>query len=101
MYIVLDGRAQVTRQGVWLATYTQGCFFGEAALLGPAVSTVTIRCEREGMRILFFEPEQFRELLERSPQIGSKIIWNIFQELAISQRDLIIRLTDSIRRRSS
>ncbi|MBK07658.1 MAG: hypothetical protein CL920_33290 [Deltaproteobacteria bacterium] len=101
LYIVLDGRAQVTRQQVWLATYTQGCFFGEAALLGPAVSTVTMRCEREGMRILIFKPEEFRNLLEQSPEIGYKILWNIFQELAISQRDLIIRLTDSIRRRSS
>ncbi len=101
LYIVLDGRAQVTRQSVWLATYTQGCFFGEASLLGPATSTVTVRCEREGMRILVFEPEQFLQLLEESPSVGYKILWNIFHELALSQRDLIIRLTDSIRRRSN
>lgn len=101
LYLILDGRAQVTRQSVWLATYTQGCFFGESSLLGPAVSTVTMRCEREGMRILVFEPAQFRKLLEESPQIGYKILWNVFQELTASQRDLIVRLADSIRRHSS
>lgn len=101
LLIVLDGRAQVTRQGVWLATYTQGCFFGEAALMGEAVSTVTVRCEREGMRVLAFSPEQFRELLEENPVVGYKVLWNIFKEQTASQRDLIIRLADSIRRRSS
>lgn len=101
-YLVLDGRAQVTRHGTWLATYTQGCFFGEGALLGEtSVSSVTIRCEREGMRILVFDAERFRKLLEDSPKIGNRILWNIFQELSASQRDLIIRLADSIRRRSS
>lgn len=101
LFIVLDGRAQVTRQGVWLATYTQGCFFGEAALLGDAVSTVSVRSEREGTRVLAFTPDQFRELLEQNPAIGYKVLWNIFKEQAASQRDLIIRLADSIRRRSS
>ena len=101
LYIVLDGRAQVTRQSTWLATYTQGCFFGEAALLGPAISTVTVRCDREGVRMLVFEPEKFREALEADPATGFKLMWNIFHELSMSQRDLIIRLTDSIRRHSS
>ncbi len=101
LYMVLDGRAQVTRQSIWLATYTPGCFFGEAALLGPSISTVTIRCEREGLRILFFSPESFRQILADYPSIGQRVMWNIFQELSASQRDLIIRLTDSIRRRAS
>jgi serine/threonine protein phosphatase PrpC len=101
LYLVLDGRAQVTRQGVWLATYTQGCFFGESALIGSAISTVTVRCEREGMRLLSFTPEVFLQILQEHPDIGHKVLWNIFKEQVASQRDLIIRLADSIRRRSS
>lgn len=101
LYIVLDGRAQVTRQGVWLATYTQGCFFGEESLLGDAVSTVSIRSEREGTRVLAFSAQQFLDILEENPAVGYKVLWNIFKEHAAAQRDLIIRLADSIRRRSS
>ncbi len=101
LYLLLDGRAQVTRQGVWLATYTHGYFFGEASLLGPAISPITVRCEREGVRVLFFPADKFVKVLETNPAVGYKVLWNIFREQAASQRDLIIRLADGIRRKSS
>jgi serine/threonine protein phosphatase PrpC/CRP-like cAMP-binding protein len=98
MYIVLEGRAQVSRQGIWMATYTEGDFFGEAALIydNPTIP-VTIRCEQEGLRALLIRKEKFQALMDEHPMVTHRILWNLFTELTVSQRDLIIRLTDSIR----
>ena len=81
-----------------MATYTEGDFFGEAALIydNPTIP-VTIRCEQEGLRALLIRKEKFQALMDEHPMVTHRILWNLFTELTVSQRDLIIRLTDSIR----
>src|SRR5262245_30579286 len=70
-FIVLEGEAEVRRNGKKLATRRAGEFVGEIALVSdiPRVATVTAISP---LRALVIRDKEFRVLLERTPTIAIK-----------------------------
>jgi CRP-like cAMP-binding protein len=72
-FVLLEGEAEVRRNGRKLATCRAGEFFGEMALVSdrPRVATITATTP---VRVLVIVDRQFRALLVRQPQIALKVM---------------------------
>jgi CRP-like cAMP-binding protein len=72
-FVLLDGEAEVRRNGRKLATRRAGEFFGEIALVSdrPRVATVTATTP---LNALVIRDVEFRALINRTPQIALKVL---------------------------
>jgi CRP-like cAMP-binding protein len=72
-FVIIEGRAQVTRHGAEICELGPGQFFGEMALLdgGPRVAEVRAISP---MRLLVLSRQEFEELLERVPRVSRRIL---------------------------
>jgi CRP-like cAMP-binding protein len=72
-FVLLEGSADVTRDGKKLATRSAGDFFGEIALVcdRPRVATVTTT---EPSVALVVTESNFRKLVRQSPDIALKVM---------------------------
>jgi CRP-like cAMP-binding protein len=72
-FILLEGSAEVTRNGKKLATRKAGDFFGEIALVSdrPRMATVTTL---EPTVALIVTETNFRRLVRQSPEIALKVL---------------------------
>jgi CRP-like cAMP-binding protein len=72
-FVLLDGEAEVRRNGRKLATRRGGDFFGEIALVSdrPRVATVTATT---ALSALVIRDVEFRALINRTPQIALKVL---------------------------
>jgi CRP-like cAMP-binding protein len=72
-FIIVDGRALVTRRGVEICELGPGQFFGEMALLdgGPRVAEVRAITP---MRVLVLSRQEFEQLLEQVPRVSRRIL---------------------------
>ena len=79
-FILVEGRAEVTRGGKSLATRHAGDFFGEIALMcdRPRVATVTTA---EPTRALVVTDRDFKTLVKRSPEIALKVLEAVGERL--------------------
>jgi CRP/FNR family transcriptional regulator, cyclic AMP receptor protein len=82
-FLVLKGRAQCTINGRKVASFRDGDFFGEMALLDQGPRTATVTADTD-MRLLVVSAREFAELLNEAPSIGRKML----QTLASRLRDL-------------
>jgi CRP-like cAMP-binding protein len=73
LFIIVDGKAEVTIGGKRTATLGKGEFFGEIALLdgGPRTATVTATTDIE---LLGLTEWVFRGLMQEHPKISIKIL---------------------------
>ena len=72
-HLILDGSAEVERDGEHIADLGRGDFVGELGLLGGGPSTATVRATRP-IRCLTLQREAFWEVLEREPAIALRIL---------------------------
>ena len=72
-FIIVEGRATVSRHGLWLADLEAGTFFGELALLENGYRTATVRAETD-MTLLVFSRAEFNSLHEAAPTVGRKML---------------------------
>jgi CRP-like cAMP-binding protein len=72
-HLLLDGGAEVLRDGSRLATIGPGDFVGELGLLGGGPSTATVRCT-ETTRCMTLRREEFWDVLEDEPAIALRIL---------------------------
>jgi CRP-like cAMP-binding protein len=72
-HLLLDGGAEVERDGAVVATIGPGDFVGELGLLGGGPSTATVRCATP-TRCLTLEREAFWSVLEAEPAIALRIL---------------------------
>jgi CRP/FNR family transcriptional regulator, cyclic AMP receptor protein len=72
-FLILEGKARCTIDGVEVAEFHAGDFFGEMALLdhGPRHATVIADGPAE---VLVLDGREFNELLDASPSIARKIL---------------------------
>jgi CRP/FNR family cyclic AMP-dependent transcriptional regulator len=72
-FVLLEGEAEVHRNGRKLATRRAGEFFGEIALVSdrPRVATVTATTP---LRALVIRDTEFRALVHSTPQIALKVL---------------------------
>ena len=71
--VLIDGEAEVRRNGRKRATIQPGEFFGEIALISNRPRTATVTATKP-VRVLVITDASFRSVLLRTPEIGLKIL---------------------------
>lgn len=82
-FVIIDGKATVTRGGAELATLGPGDFFGELALLDREPRTATVTVDSP-MDALVIDSREFRSLLEEAPDLTYNLLAGVakrFREL--------------------
>ena len=82
-FVLLEGTAEVTKDGKHLNTLEAGDFFGEIALVSRTPRTATVTTTSP-TRALVVTDRAFRDLMERSPQIQLKVLEALAERLAPS-----------------
>jgi CRP-like cAMP-binding protein len=80
-FVLLDGKADVKRNGRRINTLGEGDFFGEIALVSRAPRTATV-VATTSVHALVITDRSFRRLLEHSPQIQAKVLEALAERLA-------------------
>jgi CRP-like cAMP-binding protein len=80
-FVLLDGQVDVKRNGRRINTLGKGDFFGEIALVSRAPRTATV-VATSPVHALVITDRSFRRLMERSPQIQSKVLEALAERLA-------------------
>ncbi|HNS99599.1 MAG TPA: cyclic nucleotide-binding domain-containing protein [Polyangiaceae bacterium] len=82
LYVLVEGSAQVVRDGEVLATLSAGTHFGEMALLTQRPRTATVRAAGP-CRIRVLERESFYDLAQQDAVLGVKFLWKLAQTLSL------------------
>ena len=72
-FVLVDGEAEVRRNGRKRATIRSGDFFGEIALVSDRPRTATVTATKP-VKLLVITAASFRSVLLRTPEIGLKIL---------------------------
>jgi CRP-like cAMP-binding protein len=72
-YILLSGKAEVTRDGVSIATLGPGDYFGELALLDPSPRVATVTMISAG-QVLEVTQREFWQLMSDLPILPLKLL---------------------------
>lgn len=86
-FIVLEGEAEVRRNGKAVDTIKDGDHFGEIALLddGPRTATVVAKTP---LRCLVLSPRQFQDVLHQDAEIAVHMLRDVTKRLRASTREL-------------
>jgi CRP/FNR family cyclic AMP-dependent transcriptional regulator len=79
-FVLLDGEAEVRRNGRKVATVRPGDFFGEIALISDRPRTATVTATNP-VRVLVIRDTDFRAVLLHAPQIALKVMEAIARRL--------------------
>jgi CRP-like cAMP-binding protein len=80
-FVLLEGSADVTKNGRRINRLAEGDFFGEIALVSRSPRTATVTATSP-VRALVITDRSFRQLLEDSPQIQLKVLEALAERLA-------------------
>jgi CRP/FNR family transcriptional regulator, cyclic AMP receptor protein len=80
-FVLLDGTAEVTKDGRRINTLGPGDFFGEIALVSNSPRTATVTATSP-VHTLVITDRSFRRLLEESPEIQRKVLVALAERLA-------------------
>ena len=72
-YLILDGKAEVSRGGATLAVLGSGEYFGELALLDPAPRNATVTMTTSG-QVLCLAQREFATLLTDVPTLTAQLL---------------------------
>ena len=73
LYVIVEGEADVSRDGVSIASLKAGDYFGELAVLRPAPRTATVTATTE-VELLIVTPRQLAILLADVPLFARKLL---------------------------
>ncbi|HEX4539566.1 MAG TPA: cyclic nucleotide-binding domain-containing protein [Acidimicrobiales bacterium] len=79
-FLILDGRAGVSRGGRKVATLRPGQYFGELSLLDRKPRSATITSETP-MQLLVLDQRQFDGLMDQVPGIAHKLLTAMAERL--------------------
>ena len=79
-FVIVDGKARVTRSGKEVATLGPGDFFGELALLDKAPRNATVTAETP-LDVLVLEQRSFTALIAEVPSIARKLMIGMARRL--------------------
>ena len=80
-FVLLDGSAEVRKEGKQVASLGPGDFFGEIALVTKVPRTATVTTTSEA-RALVLTDRDFAALLKRSPEVGQGVLAALGERLA-------------------
>ncbi len=72
-FVIVEGEAEVERNGKRLATMKPGDFFGEIALLEQSPRTATVTAKTP-LRFFVLTGQAFRHLVDESPSVQRKVL---------------------------
>ncbi len=90
MFIIVSGQIEIIQTGEdgaiqHLATFTQGDFFGEQALLDESPRTASALAVEPCQAVGFFRPDLL-DLIESNPRLGLKIVMRLSQMISVRLR---------------
>lgn len=80
-FVLLEGSAEVRRNGRKVNTLGPGDFFGEIALVSRAPRTATVKTTSPA-QVLVIVDHDFRRLLDQSPRIQLRVLEALAERLA-------------------
>jgi len=80
-FVLLEGDADVTKDGQSINKLRAGDFFGEIALVSDTPRTATVTATSP-VRALVITDRSFRRLLDESPEIQRKVLVELAERLA-------------------
>lgn len=87
LFVVLEGRATLSRGGNHFNTVSAGTLLGEADLVGTDTARTTITAESNG-KLLRIGRRDLQELLRRDHALGSRLLWSLASELGRRLEDV-------------
>ena len=82
-FVLVEGTADVIKNGEQVNTMGAGDFFGEIALIHHSPRTATVKASSP-VRALVITERDFKHLLEESPEIQRKVLEALAERLAPS-----------------
>jgi CRP-like cAMP-binding protein len=79
-FVIVEGTAEVRRQGKKVRTLGPGDFLGEISLISRKPRTATVTAVTP-MRALVITEQSFRALLEEQPAIGVKVLRSLAERV--------------------
>ena len=79
-FVIVDGVAEVTKNGKRLATRQSGEFFGEIALITTTRRTATVTAKTP-IRCFILTRGDFRRVLDESPSVERKVMQSLAERL--------------------
>jgi CRP-like cAMP-binding protein len=79
-YLVMSGTATCLKDGVEIARFGPGDFFGEMALIGERPRTASV-VAGDDLSVRAFHAGEFRQLLSDVPGIAVKVLWATAERL--------------------
>jgi CRP/FNR family transcriptional regulator, cyclic AMP receptor protein len=80
-FVLLNGEAEVTKQGSRINTMKKGDFFGEIALVTKMPRTATVTATSD-VDVLVITEREFDSLLKKTPEIGRSIAEALAERVA-------------------
>ena len=80
-FVLLNGEAEVTKQGSRINTMKKGDFFGEIALVTKMPRTATVTATSD-VDVLVITERDFDALLKKSPEIGRNVAEALAERVA-------------------
>ncbi len=93
MYIILAGKAEVTRNNILLGQLTAGSYFGEIALIDGQPRSATVKAVGAN-KFLVISRHKLFELFKREPEIANKVYWFFLNTLVLRLRKLEAHMTN-------
>lgn len=99
LYVMEEGRVEVTREGVYLCSMAPGKVFGELALLYNCDRTATIKAESPMVRAWALTRQSFQQIMMRSGMIREAEYIDFLKSVPIFRKlsvDTLAKLSDRI-----
>ncbi len=84
--VIIEGEAEVTKDGAPVATLGPGDYFGEIALVEDVRRTATVTAATS-LRFFILTRQAFRSLLRRNPKVEAQILDVIAARVARTEQD--------------
>jgi CRP-like cAMP-binding protein len=88
-FVIMEGEAQITRDGKPLATRRSGDFFGEIALVEDVPRTATVTATTP-IRFFVLTRQRFLRLLDEQPSVERKVLRALAKRLLSVSDDLTL-----------
>ncbi len=92
LFILLEGKARLSKGDAYITTLEQGDHFGEMALVDSAPRSATIAAEDEA-RLMIITRTDFYEIIRNESKLSVKLLWSFVQVLTDRLRKTTAQLS--------
>jgi|SRR3954447_9274163 len=88
-FVIMEGEAEVTRDGTKVADYGPGDFFGEVALIEDVPRNATVTATSP-VRCFIVHRGSFTKLLDEQPEVDRKVMRALAKRLVAASNDPVL-----------